>query len=185
MLLPIYITSIRIFLIPVLVFLYLWYPQKPLYTVVVFVFSGITDWLDGFFARYLEAVTALGRFLDPVADKMVMVTMLLLLGSRSTNPWYIMAFIVMVLREILILAVREWMSRIGKSELVEVSLAGKLKTFVQFIAISVVVLCMHGDGIYAHVSDFAVIISVSLTVWSLGVYLIQAKPYLTRAQDGG
>lgn len=182
--LPIYLTLLRIALIPVMVYAYLSYPQKPIYTVIIFAFSGITDWLDGFFARYLKAVTAFGRFLDPVADKLVVVTVLMLLTTQSENIWYTVGFILMVLREIFMMAIREWMAKMSQSHLVSVNNIGKIKTFIQFIAISVIIFFMKSPGIKGDISFFALLLGVFLAIWSLAVYLFQARPYLTRAQDG-
>ena len=93
----------------------------------VFIIAAITDWLDGYFARKLNVVSAFGRFLDPVADKLMVAAALIILVQWHPNIIMAIAAIVIISREIAVSALREWMAELGKSTSVAVSYVGKLK----------------------------------------------------------
>ncbi len=147
MTLPNMITLSRILLIPVFVFLYYLQPaysDTPVFTWINFYLTGAyafistTDYLDGYLARKLNMTSKLGAFLDPVADKLMVSTALLLLVDfyPSDTHWYIsVCALVIISREILVSALREWMGTIGQRSNVNVSFIGKVKTFVQIFAI--------------------------------------------------
>ena len=141
---PNILTLIRLALIPLLVALYFspgrWAAGL---TTAVFVIAALTDLLDGYLARKLQQTSALGAFLDPVADKLVVAAALVLLASDPLVHefvWDSTLFIVMVLviigREITVSALREWMAEIGNRKKVAVSSIGKVKTVMQMVAIS-------------------------------------------------
>ena len=144
MTLPNIITLSRIGLIPVFVGLFYLQPNylegEPLAwinnsLVAIFVLISSTDFLDGLLARKLNQISDLGTFLDPVADKlMVCVALILLIDYYHT--WFItIPSIIIISREILVSALREWMSEIGKRANISVSWIGKSKTFMQMISI--------------------------------------------------
>lgn len=94
-----------------------------------------TDFLDGLLARKLNQISDLGTFLDPVADKLMVCTALILLTDYY-HTWFItIPSIIIISREILVSALREWMAEIGKRANISVSWIGKSKTFMQMIAI--------------------------------------------------
>ena len=144
MTLPNLITLSRICLIPIFVGLFYLQPNyldgEPLSwinnsIIAIYIVISATDFIDGFLARRLNQETALGAFLDPVADKLMVCTALILLIDFY-HTWYItIPSIIIISREILVSALREWMSEIGKRANVAVSWIGKSKTFVQMIAI--------------------------------------------------
>ena len=144
MTLPNIITLSRIFLIPLFVGLFYLQPNyldgDPLSwinnsIVAIYILISATDFIDGFLARRLNQESALGAFLDPVADKLMVCTALILLIDYY-HTWYItIPSIIIISREILVSALREWMSEVGKRAKVAVSWIGKSKTFVQMIAI--------------------------------------------------
>ena len=144
MTLPNLITLSRIFLIPLFVGLFYLQPNyldgEPLSwinnsIVAIYILISATDFIDGFLARRLNQESALGAFLDPVADKLMVCTALILLIDYY-HTWYItIPSIIIISREILVSALREWMSEVGKRANVAVSWIGKSKTFVQMIAI--------------------------------------------------
>ncbi|HAP92747.1 MAG TPA: CDP-diacylglycerol--glycerol-3-phosphate 3-phosphatidyltransferase, partial [Gammaproteobacteria bacterium] len=104
----------------------------------VYAFISTTDYLDGYLARKLNMTSQLGAFLDPVADKlMVSVALILLVDFYPTDThWYItICALIIISREILVSALREWMGTIGQRSTVNVSYIGKVKTFVQVFAI--------------------------------------------------
>jgi len=144
MTLPNLITLSRICLIPIFVGLFYLQPNyldgEPLSwinnsIIAIYIVISATDFIDGFLARRLNQETALGAFLDPVADKLMVCTALILLIDFY-HTWYItIPSIIIISREILVSALREWMSEVGKRANVAVSWIGKSKTFVQMIAI--------------------------------------------------
>ena len=144
MTLPNIITLSRIGLIPVFVVLFYLQPNylegEPLTwinnsLVAIFVLISSTDFLDGLLARKLNQISDLGTFLDPVADKLMVCTALILLTDYY-HTWFItIPSIIIISREILVSALREWMSEIGKRANISVSWIGKSKTFMQMIAI--------------------------------------------------
>ena len=144
MTLPNIITLSRIGLIPVFVVLFYLQPNylegEPLAwinnsLVAIFVLISSTDFLDGLLARKLNQISDLGTFLDPVADKLMVCTALILLTDYY-HTWFItIPSIIIISREILVSALREWMSEIGKRANISVSWIGKSKTFMQMISI--------------------------------------------------
>ncbi len=144
MTLPNIITLSRIGLMPVFVVLFYLQPNylegEPLTwinnsLVAIFVLISSTDFLDGLLARKLNQITDLGTFLDPVADKLMVCTSLILLTDYY-HTWFItIPSIIIISREILVSALREWMGEIGKKANISVSWIGKSKTFMQMIAI--------------------------------------------------
>ena len=144
MTLPNIITLSRIGLIPVFVGLFYLQPNylegEPLVwinnsLVAIFVLISSTDFLDGLLARKLNQITDLGTFLDPVADKLMVCTALILLTDYY-HTWFItIPSIIIISREILVSALREWMGEIGKRANISVSWIGKSKTFMQMISI--------------------------------------------------
>ena len=130
------LTLFRIALIPVFVILfYLPFSWSFLASAMVFVLAAVTDWLDGYLARRLNQSTSFGAFLDPVADKLMVVIAIVLLVNEQQTAWFTIPALVVVGREILVSALREWMAEIGKRTSVAVSWLGKVKTFVQMLAI--------------------------------------------------
>ena len=144
MTLPNIITLSRIGLIPVFVGLFYLQPNylegEPLAwinnsLVAIYVLISSTDFLDGLLARKLNQISELGAFLDPVADKLMVCTALILLTDYY-HTWLItIPSIIIISREILVSALREWMSEIGKRANISVSWIGKSKTFMQMISI--------------------------------------------------
>ena len=144
MTLPNIITLSRIGLIPVFVLLFYLQPNylegEPLAwinnsLVAIYVLISSTDFLDGLLARKLNQISDLGAFLDPVADKLMVCTALILLTDYY-HTWFItIPSIIIISREILVSALREWMSEIGKRANISVSWIGKSKTFMQMISI--------------------------------------------------
>ena len=144
MTIPNMITLSRIGLLPVFVVLFYLQPNylegEPLAwinnsLVAIYVLISSTDFLDGLLARKLNQISDLGTFLDPVADKLMVCTALILLTDYY-HTWFItIPSIIIISREILVSALREWMGEIGKRANISVSWIGKLKTFMQMIAI--------------------------------------------------
>ena len=190
---PNILTLFRIFLIPVLVVVYfLSIPNKELLVAGVFVVAALTDWLDGFLARRLGATSALGAFLDPVADKLIVSSALVLLVSdfsvldKVIQPTiFSVAVCIIIGREIVISALREWMAELGERGVVSVGILGKVKTAFQMVSIA---LLLYGLPVYGlpmfTVGEIAFYIAAVLTLWSMWAYLKVAMPFLLKNQNG-
>lgn len=174
---PNVLTLLRIFLIPVLVALaYAPFDWRYWAAAAVFLVAAITDWFDGYLARTLNQTSAFGRFLDPVADKlMVAAALILLVQTHSSNILVVVSAIIIVSREITISALREWMAEIGKRASVAVSYIGKLKTTMQMTAITV--LLVH-EPMLDLIGFPLLIVAAALTLWSMCIYLKAAWPDL-------
>ncbi len=112
---PNLITVLRVVLIPIFILLfYLPYQWSYMAASSVFAFAAATDWLDGYLARRLEQSTPFGAFLDPVADKLMVAVALVLLVQEHGNLWLTLPAAVIIGREIVVSALREWMAEIGE-----------------------------------------------------------------------
>ncbi|HEX4870441.1 MAG TPA: CDP-diacylglycerol--glycerol-3-phosphate 3-phosphatidyltransferase [Moraxellaceae bacterium] len=178
---PNVLTLLRIVLIPVLVALaYTPFAWRYWAAAGVFLVAAITDWFDGYLARTLNQTSAFGRFLDPVADKlMVAAALVLLVQWHHANPLMVVSAIIIVSREITISALREWMAEIGKRASVAVSYIGKLKTTMQMTAITV--LLVHEPALDHWLGFPLLVVAAALTIWSMLVYLRAAWPDLRGA----
>jgi CDP-diacylglycerol--glycerol-3-phosphate 3-phosphatidyltransferase len=166
------LTWLRIALIPVFLFVfYLPFHYSRLLAAFLFLLAAITDWLDGFLARQLHQTSAFGAFLDPVADKLMVATALLLLVSQYPTPWVVIPGIVIVCREILISALREWMAELGKRAIVKVSFLGKFKTVMQMIALLILISQPTSMSFWVITGIILMYVAVLLTLWSMLVYL--------------
>jgi CDP-diacylglycerol--glycerol-3-phosphate 3-phosphatidyltransferase len=124
------LTYVRVGFIPLIIlFYYLPFHWAHVLTVILFVIAGLTDWLDGYLARHWKQMTKLGAFLDPVADKLLVAAVLVILVDRIQLPvWFAIPSIVIIGREILVSALREWMAEIGKRSHIDVVKVAKYKT---------------------------------------------------------
>jgi CDP-diacylglycerol---glycerol-3-phosphate 3-phosphatidyltransferase len=137
----------------------------------LFALASLTDWLDGYLARSRNEITAFGRFLDPVADKLLVATALVLLVEAGRAPALLAAIIIG--REIVISALREWLAQV--SSIVHVSILGKWKTGVQMVAIVCLLLHIKMLGINMHLTGLILLwIAALLTLWSAYEYLRDA-----------
>lgn len=176
------LTWLRILLIPVFVALF-YMDVKWSYaaSAAVFAFAGITDWLDGYLARRLNQSTRFGAFLDPVADKLMVAIALVLLTERYSIWWFSLPAMVIIGREIVISALREWMAEVGKRTSVAVSYVGKIKTALQIIAIIGFLLIEKGSHIALVGACTALLYGAALlTLWSMIIYLRAAWPEMMR-----
>jgi CDP-diacylglycerol--glycerol-3-phosphate 3-phosphatidyltransferase/cardiolipin synthase len=182
---PNLLTLLRIVLIPVFVVVfYLPVKWSNEAATVVFVLAGITDWLDGYLARRLQMMSPLGAFLDPVADKLMVATALVLLVQADPRVSIAIAAAVIVGREITISALREWMAELGSRTQVAVSEIGKFKTAAQMTAIGLLIWRDDTFGLPIYTIGLVLLyIAVVLTLWSMTLYLRAAWPTL-RGDDG-
>jgi CDP-diacylglycerol--glycerol-3-phosphate 3-phosphatidyltransferase/cardiolipin synthase len=177
---PNLLTAIRIALIPAIVVLfYLPYHWSDMACGVMFAVAGITDSFDGYLARKLRQVSPLGTFLDPVADKLIVATALVLIVSKDPRWFVTLTAAVVIGREIAISALREWMSELGARHKVKVSGVGKFKTIVQITGLSMMLFSedLLGLPIY-RIGLVLTIAAAILTLWSMIAYLVAAAPEL-------
>jgi CDP-diacylglycerol--glycerol-3-phosphate 3-phosphatidyltransferase len=183
--LPTLLTLMRIALVPVLVlFFYLPYAWSNVACVIIFVLAAITDIADGAIARRTGQISRFGAFLDPVADKIMVSTALVLLVQRQETYQVVFAIAAAIIvgREITISALREWMSEIGERALVSVSWIGKLKTIFQMTAIGF--LLYHEDLGWipvALIGELLLYTAAGLTLWSMWNYLHAAWPAISNS----
>jgi len=170
---PTWLTVMRIALLPVIVMVFyidaIW--ARPL-SCLLFTIAGITDWLDGYLARKWKTESRFGAFLDPVADKLLVATVLILIVEFDATPWLTIPAIIIIGREITISALREWMAEMGERSKVKVGGLGKLKTGVQMTALGM--LLFHLDFLGLPIYRMGIIglyIATLLTVWSMWGYL--------------
>jgi CDP-diacylglycerol--glycerol-3-phosphate 3-phosphatidyltransferase len=179
---PTMLTLLRIALVPVLVlFFYLPVAWSNLACVIIFVAAAITDIADGAIARSTGQTSRFGAFLDPVADKIMVSTALVLLVQRQETYQAVFAIAAAIIigREITISALREWMSEIGESARVQVSWVGKTKTVFQMTAIGF--LLYRNDLWFIPVSlvgEILLYTAAALTLWSMWTYLRSAWPVI-------
>ena len=180
--LPNYLTLARIFLIPVFVvfFYFPWDPWSRLIAAAIFGLACLTDWFDGYLARRWEATTHMGAFLDPVADKILVTTALILILAQPKIHFLALPVAVIIGREIVVSALREWMAEVGARTTVAVSTLGKIKTTMQMIAI--ILLIIHNPDIHSFIGIMGylgIYVASGLTLWSMFIYLHLAWPQLT------
>lgn len=182
---PNILTLFRIILIPAMVLgFYLPGEVGRFVGASIFSLAAITDWLDGYLARNLNQTTKLGAFLDPVADKlMVGVALVLVVGELHSVAITIPAAVI-VGREIVISALREWMAEIGKRTNIAVGFIGKVKTTVQMVALILLLLYRPGlDRSFLLFGAAMLYIAAGMTIWSMYMYLKAAWSDLTLAQE--
>ena len=179
------LTILRILLIPVLVVVfYLPFKNHLLFAAGIFAFAAITDWVDGYLARRLGQMTAFGAFLDPVADKLMVSIALVLLVERHDTLLFTLAACVIIGREIVVSALREWMAELGERTSVAVSYIGKVKTALQMVAITgLLATGPSPDEGWQLVLCYVVLYAAAvLTLWSMLVYL-KAAWVVIKEQD--
>lgn len=135
--LPMIMTWSRVALIPVFLLCYFSsLDDARFWAGLAFMIAAITDWFDGYFARKLNVSSKLGAFLDPVADKLIVAAALIVVSVEYQNVWVTLSAIVIMMREISISALREWMAENNAREVVAVSQLGKIKTASQLAALT-------------------------------------------------
>lgn len=177
---PLWLTTFRIVSIPIFVCVY-YLPFAFAHETAagVFAAAAITDWVDGYLAREWKQTTPLGAFLDPVADKLMVASALMLLVSDFSYPWFTIVSMVIVSREIAVSALREWMAEVGLRNKVAVKNIAKVKTTLQLIAIVGLIASHPENKVLFAVSSVILICSAVLTLWSMMVYVKTAWSDLT------
>lgn len=189
---PNILTVLRIALIPVFVGIF-YLPHNlfalglhPSHTInvmatSVFALASFTDWLDGYWARRFKQTSSFGAFLDPVADKLMVAAALIVLVEFQRVGAIVS--LIIIGREIVISALREWMANIGQRGSVAVAMIGKVKTAVQMLAI---ILLLYYDNIGDFntklIGTVLIVAAAILTLVSMAYYLKAAWPAIKDAQ---
>jgi CDP-diacylglycerol--glycerol-3-phosphate 3-phosphatidyltransferase len=180
-----FLTLLRILMIPVLVLLfYLPFSWTNFAAAAVFVLAAATDWLDGFVARRTNQLSRFGAFLDPVADKLMVATALVLLVQQHPTIPFALAAAIIIGREMVVSALREWMAELGERGRVRVSAIGKVKTVFQMTAIGFLLYRVDiGDIPVFFIGEILLFIAAGLTLWSMWVYLSSAWPIILASHE--
>jgi CDP-diacylglycerol--glycerol-3-phosphate 3-phosphatidyltransferase len=178
--LPTAITLFRIALIPLFVIVfYLPFSWANIAATAIFVVAALSDWVDGYLARSMQLESSFGAFLDPVADKLMVVVIIVLLVQANPSIYVALPSVVIVAREISISALREWMAQLGSSTTVKVSFIGKTKTVLQMIALGMMIFSEPLMGL--PIFDIGLVtyyVAAILTIMSLAIYLRAAWPVI-------
>lgn len=178
---PNLLTLMRIVVIPIFILVfYLPFKSANAVAALIFFAACFTDWLDGYLARKWKMLSSFGAFLDPVADKLlVSTTLLLLVGAKDINYITIPAIII-VGREIVVSALREWMSEMGKRTSVAVGYIGKVKTALQMAALVLLLAFNPSNSWWGAIGFILLYVSAILTIWSMIIYLAISWPDLMK-----
>ena len=176
---PNILTSFRIVLIPVfLVVFYLPMIDARFWAAFIFWLAAITDALDGYIARRFNQSTKFGEFLDPVADKAMVVAALVVIVEDYNSVFITIPALAMICRELIVSALREWMAQSGHRAKVAVSNLGKWKTVAQMLAL---IGLLWNANVYIYWLSMVLFYSAFvLTLWSMWEYLVGAKSELTK-----
>ncbi|ACL32447.1 CDP-diacylglycerol--glycerol-3-phosphate 3-phosphatidyltransferase [Glaesserella parasuis] len=177
---PTYLTLFRVALIPLfIVSFYLPIQYSAEITTLIFFIASITDWFDGYLARKWNQTTRLGAFLDPVADKVLIAIALVSVVEYYHTWWITIPAGIMIAREIIISALREWMAELGERASVAVSIWGKVKTTAQMLALGGL---LWRQTAWMEYAAFALLyIAAILTIWSMLQYLKASKGSLLKS----
>ncbi|MDG2954716.1 CDP-diacylglycerol--glycerol-3-phosphate 3-phosphatidyltransferase [Bisgaard Taxon 10/6] len=174
---PTFLTLFRVVLIPFFIIaFYLPTDWSPFVATAIFFIASITDWFDGYLARKWKQTTRFGAFLDPVADKVIVAAALVLVVEYYHVFWITIPAIIMISREIIISALREWMAEIGSRTTVAVSWIGKVKTTAQMLALGG--LLWRYNPTMEILAIILLYVAAILTIWSMLQYLKAAKSHL-------
>ena len=178
MTIPNQLTLLRILLIPVFILVfYLPYENSNVFACGIFILAAVTDILDGYYARKLNQISSLGVFLDPVADKLMVAVVLVLLVQKNPEIYLAIPAAIIIGREITVSALREWMAELGARKKVAVSDLGKIKTIIQMVAVGFLIYEESVLGLPVYLIGVILIyIAVLLTLSSMIQYLILALP---------
>lgn len=182
---PTAVTFFRIALIPIFVLVfYLPFGWSNVAAASIFALASISDWIDGYLARVLNQESPFGAFLDPVADKLMVVVAIVLLVATHPSIFIALPSIVIVAREISVSALREWMAEIGSRSAVKVSSFGKTKTGAQLISLC---LMIYAEPVYG-LPTFSIglviyYLAAFFTLTSMVIYLRAAWPIMLNHGD--
>ena len=166
---PNFLTLLRFLMIGVMIWFFL--NGHPIYAMIVFIVAVLTDFLDGYIARRFNQVTTFGKFLDPIADKVLVLTAMLYLMITMTNRVPIWAVVIVILREFIVTTIR--LMAVEKGRVIAASIYGKIKTALTMVAL--VVLLFHDFGITPWIGDILFYLAILMTLVSGIDYFIKNR----------
>lgn len=140
-----------------------------LFALILFLVGGLTDFFDGYLARYLNRESIFGANLDLLADKLFISILLIFISFHFDNLIFLIMTMLIVSRELSIGIIRQYYFQIGEDKKVKVNLLGKTKTFFQIISIGFAIILLGTD--YAYIAELLVIFSALVSWISLLNYL--------------
>lgn len=181
----IFLTLTRLSSIPIFgLFYYLPFRWARPVAAIIFVFAALTDWLDGYVARSLSQATDLGAFLDPVADKLLVGAALVLVVGECYVGYLAIPGAIIICREIIISALREWMAELGKCTSMAVTFLSKIKTTLQMISLILLIWYVPGAPSWILLSGVIFLwVAALLTIWTMVLYLKIAWQDLTTSHE--
>ena len=179
---PTAITLFRIALIPLFVIVfYLPVSWANVAAAGIFGVACASDWIDGYLARMLKQESAFGAFLDPVADKLIVVVAVVLIVAAHPSIYIALPSVIIVAREITVSALREWMAELGNRTAVKVTMIGKAKTTAQLFSLF---LMIYSENIYGwSMFDVGLVfyyLAAIFTIVSMVLYLKAAWPVIVQ-----
>ncbi|HGO5853801.1 TPA: CDP-diacylglycerol--glycerol-3-phosphate 3-phosphatidyltransferase [Mannheimia haemolytica] len=177
---PTYLTLFRVGMIPLfIVAFYLPTKYAPEIATLIFFIASITDAFDGYLARKWNQTTRLGAFLDPVADKVLVAVAFVCVAEYYHTWWITIPICIMIAREIIISALREWMAELGERASVAVSIWGKVKTTAQMLALGGMI--WRQSQAMEILAFILLYVAAGLTIWSMMQYLNASKGSLMKS----
>lgn len=173
------LTVLRVILVPVfMAFMMLEFPFSRLLGLAVFIIASVTDWLDGYLARKNNQITSFGKFMDPLADKMLTTAALLvLMADKWVSAWVLM---IVLTREFMVMGIR--LAAVTEGKVIAASIWGKAKTVSQMLAIIISIILISIPGIDKSVCyiiiNILIWISTVLTVVSGIDYLVKNREFV-------
>jgi CDP-diacylglycerol--glycerol-3-phosphate 3-phosphatidyltransferase len=150
---------------------------------LIFALAGVTDWLDGYLARRLSQTSQFGAFLDPVADKLMVTTALVLIVQADPRMVITLVAAIIIGREIAVSALREWMAELGARHRVAVSSLGKIKTIMQMVGLGCMLFASPISILPVYDIGLAlVVVAAAITLWSMIGYIRAAWPRLNSSE---
>jgi CDP-diacylglycerol--glycerol-3-phosphate 3-phosphatidyltransferase len=174
------ITLVRLILIPFIIYGYL-YEDGGLrwITALVVLFAGLSDWLDGYFARKKQQETYLGQILDPLADKVLVISILMMIAFSQQSVFIASVLVLFIIRDLTISSVRELHAGLGNIKALSPSLLGKLKTVMQMCSLILLVLVTTDYPLLMHLGFVLLTVSLLMSYVSLFYYLKKSSLDLT------
>jgi CDP-diacylglycerol--glycerol-3-phosphate 3-phosphatidyltransferase len=153
---------------------------------IIFAIAALTDWVDGYLARKLNQITPFGAFIDPVADKLMVAVALVLIVSAYADPWLTIPAAIIICREIVVSALREWMAELSLRAHVAVSHIAKYKTAMQMISLLCLLIAKTYNNHFIVSSAYILLyIAAILTLYTMVMYLRAAWPHLINVDNRG
>lgn len=171
------LTILRVVLIPLFIIAFYWHPQAwgQWLALIIYTVACISDYLDGWLARKYREESPFGAFLDPVADKLMVSAVLIVVLQSRPEVWLMLCTWIIIGREIWISALREWMAGLGKRNVVAVSNIGKWKTTAQMFSLGFLIYQERFIGLPIwQIGQVLLIIAAALTLYSMILYTLAA-----------